>query len=199
MDKFHLGGFWNLFFSAWYHHWFSDAFMICTLHLSEGYLHDGKGNSGYGSVMNSRLQWAVTVLKVRGGSCNNVQLVGDEIKTSLQETFLWAADDIFRQGFYMGISHVYIFSHYRHPLFDLSDPGVLRDQKDWAVFTLHWHQLPCCSGWIYLHPGMLTWWERDKNSACIRYLFCGREGIFLGQMCGTANCKSRESISTYFR
>lgn len=162
--------------------------MIHILHLwfelqsPEGCLHNGEGKEMWKcDESESREQ-----LKAGSRSCNNVCPVGDEVKTSLiRDLFLSCHWYFQRTSSYLGISHVYMLSYYRHPLLDLSDPRMLGDQKDWTIFALHWHQLPCRSGWIYLPPGMLAWYECDVNSACVRYFLCVKAEAFLGEVHGT--------------
>lgn len=188
------------------HNQFSDAFMSCTFHLwfelqsLEGCLHNGERNDGCGSVMNYWLQRAVTVLKARGRSCNNIYLVGDEVKASLQrpsfKLLITFADNRLLPGHF---SCVHILPLQTPTIWPVGSKSARR-LKGAGHFRAPLTSAPLLfrmniSSSRYV--GLIWMWH--EFCLCKVFVLCKRGGIFLGQVHGTTSPKRWESISACYR
>lgn len=188
------------------HHQFSDAFMSCTLHLRfelqppEGCLHNGERNDGCGSVVNYWLQRAVTVLKARGRSCNNIYLVGDEVKASLQrpsfKLLMTFADNRLLPGHFSCVHFLPLQTPTIWPVGSksaqrLKGAGHFRAPLTSAPLLFRMN----ISSSRYV--GLIWMWH--EFCPCKVFVLCKRGDIFLGQAHGTTSPKRWESISACYR
>ena len=180
--------------------------MICTLHLwfelqsPEGCLHNGEGNGGCGSMMNSWLQRAVTVLKAGGRSCNNIYLVGDEVKTSFQrpsfELLLTFAGDRLLPGHFSCVHILPLQTPTIWPVGSKSaqrPKGVGHFRAPLTSAPLSFRMNISSSRYV----GLIRMW----HEFCLREVFvlCKRGGIFLGQVHRTTSHKSWASVPACYR
>lgn len=175
--------------------------MICIVRLwlelqsPGGCLHSGEKNGACGSVMNSWLQRAVTVLKAGGRSRNNVYLVGDEVKTSLRgssfKLLLMFADKRLLPGQF---SFLHVLPLQTPTIWPVGSKSAQRPKglgRFRAPLTsaplLFRMNISSCR-----YDGLIWTWH--EFCLCKVFVLCKRKGILLRQVQRTIGHKSWESI-----